>query len=177
MNMLVRFFILMMLLKHDLKRAPKQGSELTLKQLFTPFVRSYRILPHDMGFRNHLPNYRYLSFIELNITGWLTTCCQKKGHKPMFWIISMQEVVYLKEVKLFDKITVSSQLEGWDEKYIYFQHHFMVKNTIMAVGMTKFLLVDKKGKRPPQTLDMMDAHITPVIDSWNTHQQEVKSQG
>ena len=196
MNMLIRFFILMRLLKREQKNQSQSHnhnhnhnqSSLTsdtlstfdnseqLDQLFTPFERSYRILPHDMGFRNHLPNYRYLSFIELNITGWLIRCCQRQGIANLRWIISMQEVVYLKEVRFLDKMSVVSKLEGWDEKYIYFQHHFMVKNTLMAIGMTKFLLLDKQGKQSPQVLGMMGSHDSDVITSWNQHQTAIKSQ-
>ena len=184
--MLLRFFILMMLLKREQgnqrpnssasDKASKVASSAQLDKLFTPFERRYRILPHDMGFRNHLPNYRYLSFIELNITGWLIRCCQHQGIANLRWIISMQEMVYLKEVKFLDKMSVVSKLEGWDEKYVYFQHHFMVKNTLMAIGMTKFLLINKQGKQSPQVLGMVGSHDSDVITSWNQHQTAIKSQ-
>jgi len=146
--------------------------------LFQPFSRSYRILPHDMGFRNHLPNYRYLSFIELNVTGWLYKILKKNqlGGLSMDWIISMQEMVYLKEIKFLNKMTVSSTLEGWDEKYVYFQHHFYVKNTLMAIGLTKFVLMNKEGKQSPAVLGMQGKHLTEVIKTWNANQTAIKSQ-
>jgi len=146
--------------------------------LFQPFSRSYRILPHDMGFRNHLPNYRYLSFIELNVTGWLYKILKKNqlGGLSMDWIISMQEMVYLKEIKFLDKMTVTSALEGWDEKYVYFQHHFYVKNTLMAIGLTKFVLMNKEGKQSPAVLGMQGKHLTEVIKTWNANQTAIKSQ-
>ena len=46
-----------------------------------------------MGFRDHLPNYRYLSFIELNVTRWVKACCHEKGIKPLNWVIAMQEMI------------------------------------------------------------------------------------
>ena len=98
MNMLIRFFIMVNLLKQQLKQQ-SVSEHLAIETLTTPTVRSYRILPHDMGFRHHLPNYRYLSFIELNITQWLMTCCHQKGIKNLGWVIAMQEMVYLKEIK------------------------------------------------------------------------------
>ena len=175
MNMLIRFFIMMALLKSQLKQQ-KQSSQIDQEQLFAPIERQYRILPHDMGFRNHLPNYRYLSFIELNVTSWLTQLSHHKGISGLMWIISMQEVVYLKEVKFLDKLQVTSTLEGWDEKYVYFQHHFYVKNTLMAIGMTKFILINKSGKQSPKALDMLGTHMTPVIETWHQHQTAIKSQ-
>jgi acyl-CoA thioesterase FadM len=175
MNMLLRFFIMTSLLKQQLKQQSVRES-LSIETLTAPTVRHYRVLPHDMGFRDHLPNYRYLSFIELNITRWLMTCCQQKGAKPLNWVIAMQEMVYLKEIKFLNKMTVSSTLVGWDHKYVYFEHRFFVKNQLMSVGMTKFVLMDKKGQQQaPEALDMEGKQLTAVITTWNEHQVAVKS--
>lgn len=174
MNMLLRFFIMIGLLKQQLKQQEVDGL-FSIETLTKPVVRHYRVLPHDMGFRDHLPNYRYLSFIELNITRWLLACSHQKGIKSLQWIIAMQEVIYLKEIKFLDKMAVNSALAGWDSKYIYFEHRFFVKNQLMAVGMTKFILIDKQGKRDPSCLDMAGEQLTDVINSWNTHQIAVKS--
>ena len=174
MNMLLRFFIMTSLLKQQLKQQAIT-EKLSMETLTAPVVRSYRVLPQDMGFRNHLPNYRYLSSIELNITRWLLACCHQKDTERLQWIIAMQEMVYLKEIKFLDKMTVNSRLAGWDSKYVYFEHRFLVKNQLMAVGMTKFVLMDKQGKCAPSVLDMLGEQLTEVIKSWNTHQLAVKS--
>ncbi|SJM71992.1 acyl-CoA thioesterase [Psychrobacter piechaudii] len=191
MNMLIRFFIVMALLKREHSESNKnseqnktaqQGSDNTVKvsteDLFRPFSRSYRVLPHDMGFRDHLPNYRYLSFIEINVTAWLYKILKQNGFGGLSidWIISMQEMVYLKEIKFLDKMTVTSALEGWDEKYVYFQHHFYVKDTLMAVGLTKFVLFNKKGKQLPSCIGMQGESLTEVIETWNANQMAIKSQ-
>lgn len=191
MNMLIRFFIVMALLKREHSESNKnseqnktaqQGSDNTVKvsteDLFRPFSRSYRVLPHDMGFRDHLPNYRYLSFIEINVTAWLYKILKQNGlgGLSLDWIISMQEMVYLKEIKFLDKMTVTSALEGWDEKYVYFQHHFYVKDTLMAVGLTKFVLFNKKGKQLPSCIGMEGESLTEVIETWNANQMAIKSQ-
>lgn len=174
MNMLIRFFIMISLLKQQRdKQSVKQ--RLSAEMLATPIVRQYRVLPHDMGFRDHLPNYRYLSFIELNITNWLMTCCHQKGIKNLGWIIAMQEMVYLKEIKFLNKMTVNSVLVGWDTKYVYFETRFFVKHQLMGIGMTKFVLTDKKGKCAPAVLDMLGEQTNDVIDSWNAHQVAIKS--
>ena len=174
MNMLIRFFIMVSLLKQQLKQQAV-SEHLNVETLSAPIVRHYRVLPHDMGFRDHLPNYRYLSFIELNITKWLMACCHQKGLKNLGWIIAMQEMVYLKEIKFLSKMTVNSTLVGWDKKYVYFETRFFVKNQLMGVGMTKFVLTNKKGKCAPEVLDMLGEQTNEVIDSWNQHQVAIKS--
>lgn len=174
MNMLLRFFIMVSLLKQQLKQL-SVSERLSIETLSAPTVRHYRVLPHDMGFRYHLPNYRYLSFIELNITRWLMACCHQKGIKNLGWIIAMQEMVYLKEIKFLNKMTVNSTLVGWDKKYIYFETRFFVKSQLMGVGMTKFVLKGRKGKCSPEVLDMIGEQLTDVITTWNHHQVAVKS--
>ena len=174
MNMLIRFFIMVSLLKQQLKQQ-LTSEYLSVETLTAPTVRQYRVLPHDMGFRDHLPNYRYLSFIELNITKWLMSCCHQKGIKNLGWIIAMQEMVCLKQIKFLDKMTVNSKVVGWDKKYVYFDHQFFVKNQLMAVGMTKFVLTNKQGKCATEVLDMAGEQLTDVINSWNQHQVAIKS--
>ncbi|AAZ18419.1 hypothetical protein Psyc_0558 [Psychrobacter arcticus 273-4] len=174
MNMLVRFFIMVSLLKQQLNK--QLATEyLSVERLMAPVVRHYRVLPHDMGFRDHLPNYRYLSFIELNITNWLMACCHQKGIKNLGWIIAMQEMVYLKQIKFLDKMTVNSRVVGWDKKYVYFEHQFFVKNQLMAMGMTKFVLTNKQGKCATEVLDMTGEQLNEVIDTWSQHQVAIKS--
>ena len=87
----------------------------------------------------------------------------------------MQEMVYLKEIKFLSKMTVNSTLVGWDKKYVYFETRFFVKSQLMGVGMTKFVLTNKKGKCAPEVLDMTGAQTNEVIDSWNQHQVAIKS--
>lgn len=174
MNMLLRFFIMVSLLKQQLKKQPTT-EHLSIETLTALIVRQYRVLPHDMGFRDHLPNYRYLSFIELNITKWLMACCHQKGIKNLGWIIAMQEMVYLKQIKFLDKMTVNSKVVGWDKKYVYFEHRFFVKNQLMAVGMTKFVLTNKQGKCATEVLDMTGEQLNEVIDTWNAHQIAIKA--
>ncbi|WP_435980084.1 acyl-CoA thioesterase [Psychrobacter sp. DM4] len=174
MNMLLRFFIMTSLLRQQLKQQPVRQN-LSEERLKIPVVRHYRVLPHDLGFRDHLPNYRFLSFIELNVTKWLRTCCHQKGIKTPEWIIAMQEIIYLKQIKFLDKMTLKSTLAGWDQKYVYFEHQFFVKDQLMAVGMTKFVLVSTQGQQTPAILDMQGEQFTDVITSWNKHQVAVKS--
>lgn len=174
MNMLLRFFIMISLLKQQLKQ--QSTGQINIEKVTAPILRHYRILPHDMGFRNHLPNYRYLSFIELNITKWLILCAHQQSDTSLRWVIAMQEMMYLKEVKFLNKMAISSQVIGWDKKYIYFQHQFFVKSQLMAVGMTKIILLDKQGKCTPSVLNMTGEQVTDVINTWSIHQTAVKSE-
>lgn len=166
MNMLLRFLLLLLTLRQQrLQGVPRPA-------LTGVIENSYRVLPHDMGWRDHLPNYRYLSFIELNVQQWLQQQTMIEG---MGWIISSQQMTYLKEVKFLDKMTVKSQVLGWDSKYFYFRHEFFVKNQLTGVALTKFVLVDNnKNVLSTSLLTDKPEQTHPVIDSWLANQQEIK---
>ncbi|WP_434353535.1 acyl-CoA thioesterase [Psychrobacter sp. HD31] len=171
MNMLTRFFFMKLLLIRELsmqKESQKQLLSQTIKQ-------SYRILPHDMGWRLHLPNYRYLSFIELNISKFLLKVSKTFGCK-IHSLVAMQEIVYLKEVKFLDQLSVETKIEGWDNKYIYFQHTFKVKQQVVSIGLTKVLLVANKQKCLPADIGLDDTHITQVVETWQNNQTAIKNQ-
>ena len=175
MNMLLRFFIMSSLLKQHLKQQTT-SEHISTEVLTTPVIRHYRILPHDMGFRDHLPNYRFLSFIELNITQWVRSHCHQKGIENLQWVIAMQEMIYLKPIKFLDKMTVNAGLAGWDKKYVYFETRFFVKHQLMGIGMTKFVLTNSQGKiHAPTALDMEGEQLSEIIATWNNHQFAVKS--
>lgn len=166
MNMLTRFYILLWLLsKQKLNNIPSP-----------PFAnvveRHYRVLPHDMGWRDHLPNYRYFSFIELNVEQWLRQQSPVAGTK---WIIASQQINYLKPIKFLHKMVVKSQVLGWDSKYFYFRHEFYVKYQLMAVSLTKFVLSNGQQLLPTSFLTDLPPQTHPVIDSWLVNQQDVKN--
>lgn len=162
MNMLIRYFILSLLLKHENK----------IPTPFTsPITHQYRILPHDMGFRDHVPNYRYLSFIELNIQQWFLLQNTMEGAK---WLISAQQMTYLKQGRLLDKVTVNSQVLGWDSKYFYFRHEFLVKHSLIAVAMTKIMLMADNTPLPTSTFADKPELSHPAIITWQQNLGEIK---
>ena len=88
----------------------------------------------------------------------------------------MQEMVYLKQVRLLDSMTVDAILVGWDKKYVYFESRFFVKKQLMGIGMTKFVFTDNRGKIcTPTVLDMQGEQLTEVLNTWNSHQTAIKS--
>ena len=91
------------------------------------------------------------------------------------WVMAMQEVVYLKQVSFLDKLEVTSRLLGWDEKYLYFEHQFFVKQQLRAVGLTKIILVDAQGKRAPSELDLAGVNLNDIIQTWNANQDAIKA--
>lgn len=182
--MLGRYLLMSVLLMSAIKL--KQQNIKKFDLINSHIKQRHRVLPHDMGWRDHLPNYRYLSFIELNITKWLVKTQYSQTnqhhnpndeqHKQLRWIISMQEVIYLKKITLFNKFLLDTKLAGWDKKYVYFEHRFMIAGQLAATGMTKVLLFTGKKPLLPEQLGLIDEQTNSTIDSWNQHQQIIKAQ-
>lgn len=161
MNLLIRYLILCLTFKNYT----------TLPKFTDTITRKYRILPHDMGFRDHVPNYRYLSFIELNIQEWLMQQSTVEGTK---WIIASQQMTYLKRGRLFNKITAKSQVLAWDSKYFYFRHEFVVKGQVIAVALTKFVLMENGKILPTSIIADKPEQSHPVITTWQENLNEIK---
>lgn len=164
MNLLIRYLILCLMIKAD-KSNPS-------KPTYTdPIIRNYRILPHDMGFRHHVPNYRYLSFIELNIQKWLM---QQRPMEDLGWVIASQQLTYIKEGFLFDKFELRSQLLAWDKKYLYFRHEFRVKDDLYVVALTKMVLMLAGQLQPTNIIVQQDEQTHPVVKTWQDNLNEIK---
>ncbi len=162
MNMLLRFWFLLLQIYTGFVKPAAVGDAV---------VRSYRILLHDLGWRDHLPNYRFLSFVELNITQWVK---MQTGVKKGAWLMATQEIMYLKPMLPFSRFTISSQLIGWDLKYFFMRHEFRVKGKLTGISVCKIMLLDNKKPVSPALITGQEAHITDEISSLQSHQLAVK---
>ena len=90
------------------------------------------------------------------------------------WIIASQQMTYLKQGRLLDKVTLNSQVLGWDSKYFYFRHEFVVKNKVIAVALTKFVLMADGEILPTTTIADKDEQHHPVITSWQNNLADIK---
>lgn len=165
MNMLLRFWYLL---------AQIALKKIELKEFDASLSRSYRVGLHDLGWRDHLPNYRFLSFIELNTTQWLRT---QTPVTDGAWLMATQEVIYLKPVKPFARFEITSQVIGWDAKYLFLRHEFRVKEKLVATAITKVIII--KDKKPVPCLEITGSQerLNDTITTFQAHQQAVKNSG
>ena len=114
------------------------------------------ILPNDLDINRHLNNGRYLTLLDLgSIDLFLRSGVLKraisKGFRPMLGGLI---VTYRKGLSLFERCTLTMQLEAWDERWNYFRFEF--KNSdghLSAAGYFKGALVSKKGLIPNKVAD------------------------
>ncbi|MEK9765475.1 MAG: thioesterase family protein, partial [Thalassolituus sp.] len=119
MNLFIRLFV-RWLLSRNQRLVPGAVSE-----------QHYRILPHDMGWRNHLPNFRFLSFMELGRFSYWRGIRDELKQSTGMRLIAAQEMIYIRPVGFMARLKMETSLIGWDQKYVYFRHDFYVGNKLV----------------------------------------------
>ena len=133
------------------------------------------ILPNDLDINLHLNNGRYLTLLDLgSIDFFLRSGVLKrairKGFRPMLGGLI---VTYRKGLSLFERCTLTMQLEAWDERWNYFRFEF--KNSdghLSAAGYIKGAFVSKKGLIPNKVADEIFGYergtckIPPAVANW-----------
>ena len=139
------------------------------------FVSNYRVGLHDLGWRDHLPNYRFLSFMELGACHYFfgtRISCSKSLDRRM---ISAQQVIYLKPVKPFQALQMRTSLLGWDHKYFFMRHDFYSGDKLLAIGLVKEACIGGGKVLTPAHLLKADGESHPVIESWLASHSQVKA--
>jgi len=144
------------------------------KDTLESFKTRFRVGLHDLGWRDHLPNYRYLSFMEIGSFVFFHGTRLASSGKFDSRLIAAQEIIYLRPVRPFQSVELNTQLIGWDQKYLFFQHEFTVNDKLVAVGLVKEICL-KKGKQvTPLELLEKNKVLSPVIESWLTNHDAIR---
>ena len=134
----------------------------------------FRVWLHDLGWRDHLPNYRFYSFMELGrFNFWHGTRLAQSGRYQVR-MIAAQDFTYLRPVSPLAKFRCDTQLISWDHKYFYFRHNFYVKGKLVGIGLVKEACLNQGRVINPALMIGNENGQHPVIDAWQTLQQRLK---
>ncbi len=163
MNLLIRFFLLWLF---GGQKYHSQSANIR---------QSYRIQPHDMGWRNHLPNFRFLSFMELGRFQFWRGIKHELKRPAGMRLIAAQDMVYIRPVGFLARLDTT--LLGWDKKYVYFRHDFYVGKKLVATGIVKEACVAKGSVLSPDDIFSGNSPQSAacIVESWQQLQAEVRS--
>jgi len=147
----------------------------------------FRVWLHDLGWRDHLPNYRVFSFMELGRFGiWHSSRLALSGRYSLR-MIAAQDVVYLKPIRPFQAFTMTTEILNWDEKYFYYQHQFFCGDKLVAIGLVKEIGLKSGKPVSPRLLLTADSELNgsvikhmgntilhPVVENWLVMQRAIK---
>jgi len=133
------------------------------------------ILPNDLDINRHLNNGRYLTLLDLAsieffIRSGVLKHAIRKGFRPMLGGLI---VTYRKGLSLFERCTLTMQMEAWDEHWNYFRFEFRNSDDhLSAAGYIKGAFVSKKGIIPNMVADEIFGHersdctLPPAVANW-----------
>jgi acyl-CoA thioesterase FadM len=137
MNLYLR--LLLLLLSYT-QRQPRCG-------LHEPVTTRLRVYPNDLDINLHMNNGRYLTLMDLGRLDFM----RKVG---LFWpttrrgwaaILGANQMIYLRPLKVWQRFTLETQLECWDDKWFVMTQRFVADGRLCAIGRVRGLFRGPKG--------------------------------
>lgn len=119
--------------------------------------------PLDCDFNLHLTNSRYPAILDLARTQYLMQIDALRMIVGGGWksVLSSQSISFIKEIKPFSKVDVTTQVLYWDRKYCYIEHKFLVGDKLHAKALARVAFI--KGKRV-RSFDKLLVDINDKVD-------------
>ncbi|MBE0369133.1 MULTISPECIES: thioesterase family protein [Pseudoalteromonas] len=140
MNLYFRLLLLFLKIKNNKLTQP----------LLDPVDIDFKVMPSDCDINLHLTNSRYLAFMDLART-WMT---EKMGlfsevmKRRWFPIVNATAITYIRDIKPFQKFTVTTKLVSWDHKYFYIEQKFHSERGLHAIAFVRGVFRHKHGIVP-----------------------------
>lgn len=139
------------------------------------FFTNHIVWPNDVDVLGHMNNGRYFTVTDLIRIEWLVRAgvwraLRKRGFHA---VIAGETAQFRRALKPFQRYRIQSRNLGWDDKFFYVEHRFMVKGEVHAISIVKVRVVGQDPR--PQPAEVMrwagevveDERLDPVITSWN----------
>jgi acyl-CoA thioesterase FadM len=150
---------------------------LTLKQsrtdLFEPTRISLRVWPGDLDANLHVNNGRYLSLADLGRINWFVRSgvfARARAQRALP-VIADAFAKFRRELKLWQTFEIETQLVGWEQRYVFMAHRFLVEGRV--IGVVAVRCVFKAGRRtiyPSELFGGLTAREkAPPLPAWLSH--------
>lgn len=108
---------------------------------------SIQVWPMDCDFNLHLTNSRYPALLDLARTQYLIQIQSLSKFVGGGWksVLSSQSISFIKEIKPFEKVDITTRVLSWDRKYCYIEHQFLVGDKLHAKALARVAFI--KGRR------------------------------
>lgn len=128
------------------------------------------VLPSDLDLNGHMNNSRYLALADVARMDHLIRC----GLAGFVWSRRVVPVMgdacikFRKELRSFQRFEVTTQVVGWDEKWIFLEHRMIRRGRVCAVIGVRGLFKGRNGLvQPAELVKMLDLPIEPpALPHW-----------
>ena len=131
---------------------------------------TFRVWPLDLDINLHMTNSRYLALMDLGRVNLIF----QSGLWRIVWrdklapVLASSMVRFRRPVKPFARITVTTQVLGYDEKWMFIEHRILCGEEVMSHAVVRNLFIGKSGPVTPQALaqDMGYLGPSPQLPDW-----------
>ncbi len=148
MNLYFRFIWFLLVHKFRPKAEP-------LEKYDVPF----RVWPSDLDFLMHMTNSKYFALMDLSRVNFMVASGMWKQITARGWypVVAAQWMDYYRSLGLFQKFTVETSVESWDDKFVYLRQDFISggKKCASALVCARFLKKAGGGVDPDELIEAM----------------------
>lgn len=111
----------------------------------------YRVLPGDLDSNLHMNNGRYLSVADLGrldhgLRSGIWYQALRRGWRPL---AGDADARFSRSLQPFERYELQTRTLGWDQKWIYCEHRFVLDKRVCALVLVRYLFVSREGPVPP----------------------------
>lgn len=129
---------------------------------------SMRVWPNDLDTNAHMNNGRYLTVMDLGRVDLIVRSGLWPVVRARKWypVLGAAAMVYRRSLAPFQRYALTTRVLGWDEKWIFIEHRFMVGDTLHARGVVKTLFLKGREKVPTADIARSIGHdgASPELD-------------
>lgn len=107
---------------------------------------SFRVMPSDCDFNLHMNNVTYHAWLDVVRTDYARRLGAFKLFTKHGWasVLSSQSITYIREIKPFSRVDVTSRVIHFDHKYVYIEHNFYVGDTLHAKAIARVAFLKRR---------------------------------
>ena len=112
------------------------------------------VLPNDLDLNFHMNNGRYLTLLDLGRLDFLI----RAGLGPVLLRNKWQPLIggtlirYRFGLRPFERFSILTRILCWDEKWFYFEQHFVTNRGTATVVLSKVSVRDRNGTIAPDLI-------------------------
>lgn len=113
-----------------------------------------RVWPNDLDLNGHVNNGRFLTLADLGRIDYMLRSgaigvARRHGALP---IVADAMAKFRRDLRPFQRFTLESRVIGWDEKWTFLEHRFIVEGRVAGVVVIKGVFRNRQGTLPPELL-------------------------
>ena len=110
----------------------------------------FHVMPHDLDLLLHMNNGRYLTLMDLGRFALIrrTGALVALRRHGAIWLLGGIAAHYIRPLKLFQRVELTTRVVSWDEKWIYLEQRFERGDTLHCRAFARVLARGTEGNVP-----------------------------